>query len=450
MLRIKNQLLEDTENSEEELDYIILKGKALIAGHSLDEGKALLESVLPKISSKERKNNILAEICEAEYELGNYDTATELSDKLVSEEVTTPETKGKIYRIKGLIEFFNNNNPNETIKYFERSLEIFKGLNQLPRLASMENNLGNMYSIIRDKLKASEYWQNAVNINSSIGNIEQQGGVLFNYGVHQFESCNFEKAIEQYQTALTIFKAIGDNMNLGIIYCNSGEAFLMMSEYKNARESLNSAFKIYSDLRYAQGNTEVLFMLGKLNFYLNNIFGLNTIIEEYHKFLERARLEKSETYFEFLKLMRNILQENDSVSLIQQIQELKSKIKNYSDIFSLGELWIWEINFQISQNEFRIAFQLLNSTEFKEICSENVFFDSFRNFLLGKIAEKAKNIKIDSPITYYEKAFEGINSISISELTLKILFGLYLTFKMRGQVSKMNELKHIVNMQSLL
>ncbi|HKB85457.1 MAG TPA: serine/threonine-protein kinase, partial [Ignavibacteriaceae bacterium] len=92
-----DELLKEPRNSEEELTLKILKGKALIYLQSLEEGKDLLESILNKIENAERRNEILAEIAEAEYEMGKYEDAERLADRLIADQLTTGETRGKIY-----------------------------------------------------------------------------------------------------------------------------------------------------------------------------------------------------------------------------------------------------------------------------------------------------------------------------------------------------------------
>ncbi len=80
-----DELLKKPRNSEEEIILKILKGKALIYLQSLEEGRNLLESIIHKIKNAERKNEILAEIAEAEYEMANYDEADTLFHKIVSD-----------------------------------------------------------------------------------------------------------------------------------------------------------------------------------------------------------------------------------------------------------------------------------------------------------------------------------------------------------------------------
>jgi tetratricopeptide (TPR) repeat protein len=307
----------------------------------------------------------------------------------------------------------------------------------------MENNLANIYHMLKMKEKAEKHWNNAIRTNSSIGNIEQQGGILFNYGVYYFESCNFEKAIEQYQIALSIFKAIGDELNTGIILTNTGEAHLMMCEYKQAKDKLNSSIKLYEQIKNYQGKSEALFLFGKLMYKMNCFSAFKKTIYTYENLDATGNQEKTSVYLSYLKLMGKILSNKGSETLIRELIEIKEKMENYSDIFSLGEIWIEIIYYYLFQESFSNALEIINSEGFINICKENIFFDSYRDWLLGKVSESLKSKELEHPLIYYEKALEKNNSISITELTLKILFDLYRTYKIRGQISKMSEFKRI-------
>ncbi len=122
-LALINKLLEGPLSPEEEIILKILKGKALIASQNLEEGQRLLKSVLTRISSEERRNEILAEITEAEFEMANYEEAETLSDNLIADPAASADIKGKIYRIKGLIDLFKNNNPRGTVGFLKSGPE---------------------------------------------------------------------------------------------------------------------------------------------------------------------------------------------------------------------------------------------------------------------------------------------------------------------------------------
>ncbi len=175
-LTMINELLEESLSSQEEITLKILKGKALISSQNLEEGKKLLESILTRIESNETRNEILAEIAEAEFEMAKYDEAWQLADKLIADPATSVDIKAKIYRIKGLLELFKNNNPSKLYTFFENSLKMFHNeTSRSTKWRSMENNLGNIFNILRRTKKLKTIGNKPLEYECSIGNFLQNG-----------------------------------------------------------------------------------------------------------------------------------------------------------------------------------------------------------------------------------------------------------------------------------
>ncbi len=434
-----DELLKQPRNSGEEIGLKILKGKALIYIQSLEEGKNLLESILNKIENGERRNEILAEIVEAQYEMANYDEADILFHKIIADQTTSAEIKGKVYRIKGLIELYKNNTPSKTIECFENSLKFYLHENIMDKVAAMENNLGNIFNVINEKNKAEEHWNKAIEINNSIGNLLYNGIILLNFGIYYLESCNYEKAVDYYLEAQSIFITLGDKNNLGITYINLGEVFILLCEYEKALDILFRASDIFDTLGNKIEKGEVLLLLGKLYHIIGDFDKLKILVEKYPEF--QLTFEKSDFNFQYLKQLNNLAQK-----VVQNTQEelvsLREKSKTYSDNLLFCEIHIKIIEFLIDSLEFGSALKELNLEEFAELCEKNIYYDAYRNYLMGKVIQLEKK---DSPkpfIEYYNKAYSLISEISITELTWKILFELYRVYEDRGNLSQAEEFEN--------
>ena len=285
-LVLTEELLAEPRTTEEDIRLKILKGKTLISVQSIEEGKLLLESVLQNIKKPGRKNEILAEIAEAEYEMAKYEDAENLSDVLIENKSTLNGTKAKIFRIKALIELYKNNNPEGTILFLKKALDKFQESKQLAKVASMENNLGNIYNIVGERNLAEEFWNKALDTNNSIGNLLQNAIILLNFGIYYLESCNYEKAVEYYLEAQSFFTTLGDKNNLGITYINLGEAYFILCEYEKAIKILGAASDIFGELDNHIERGEAIYLLGKLFFEIGDNESLAKIIESYDDFLK--------------------------------------------------------------------------------------------------------------------------------------------------------------------
>ena len=438
-IKLTNELLGKPRSSEEEISLKILKGKALISIQSLEEGEILLESILNKIENDERRNEILAEIAEAEYEMAKYDESENLADKLISDPSTSAETKGKIYRIKGLIELYKNNNPEKTINCFENSLVLFERKNMLGKIAAMENNLGNIFNVINEKSKAEEHWNKAIEINNSIGNLLYNAIILLNSGIYYLENCSYEKAIEYYLEAQSFFKTLGDKNNLGITFLNLGEVYTILCEYEKAIEVLKSATEIFDGLDNNLEKGEVLFLLGKLFYEVGDSENLGKTLESCNEFKE-LHLDKLNFNYSYLKVLYKVLK-NGAAGVIEELQLLSERSKARSDNFMYCEIQVKIIEYLVAIKQYPDALKELISDDFINICSKSLYFSSYRDYLMGKVTEVVKRQDYQPYLTYYEEAFNQISTISITELTWKILFELYRVYNERGNISRAAEHK---------
>lgn len=438
-LALINELLKVHLEPEEELSLKILKGKALISSQNLEEGKKLLKSVLTRISSDERRNEILAEITEAEFEMANYDEAETLSDKLVEDEHSLIETRGKIYRIKGLIELFKKNNPQGTIGFLKQALKEFQKKRQLAKVASMQNNLGNIYNIVGEREEAESHWNKALEINSSIGNLLQNAIILLNLGVYNFEICNYEKAIEYYLEAESLFKTLGDKNNLGITFINLGEVYSVLCDYEKAIDILNKASEMFDllDNKIEQGEAE--FLLGRLYYTLGDKINLNRILKKYSGY--SFNLGKTEFNYDYLKLLSDLLN-NKASNIEDNLSAFRDRSNTFSDNFLFCEIQIRLIEQLIQSQNYERALDELSLDNFVNICKEHIYYNAYRRYLTGRIMELYGDEKVKPHLEHFEEAYNLINGISITELTWKILFSLFRTYSERGNITKMIEFKN--------
>ena len=73
-------------------------------------------------------------------------------------------------------------------------------------------NIGNIYNILGDKNNAEKYWNDAIELNQTIGNLEQEGLILLSYGVFYQENNDFERANECWIRSEKIFSTLGNQI----------------------------------------------------------------------------------------------------------------------------------------------------------------------------------------------------------------------------------------------
>src|SRR5690606_25720159 len=225
-LDIIEKLLKTKLSNEDEVELLVIKGNCLLSTGEPAEGITILKEILPSIKTEKRKQDILFDIASAEFDLNNYAQANEISKGIIRNVNASAETRGKAFNLIGLIQIYEKGNMDGAISNFEEALDVYQKAGLLLNVAGMEVNLGNIYNMKGDSAQAELHWNKAMQINLSIGNLEQEAKLLLNYGIYYYDKLDFETAIEQYTRANHILSSLGDKNGEGLVQVNLGEVNL--------------------------------------------------------------------------------------------------------------------------------------------------------------------------------------------------------------------------------
>ncbi|MBD2164907.1 tetratricopeptide repeat protein [Calothrix membranacea FACHB-236] len=88
---------------------------------------------------------------------------------------------------------------------------------------------------------------------------------FFEQGNKQLETSQFPDALQSFQQALNIYRAIGDNTRVAETLNKLGEVYTRLSQYQKAQESLQSALTIFRNQKHRLGEALALNHLGEVN-----------------------------------------------------------------------------------------------------------------------------------------------------------------------------------------
>lgn len=424
--------------SEDEKDQLqFIKGASLIGLRKLEEGKSILLQLHSSTKDKKLKQQTLAELAYAEFDLNNLDEAEAYCKMLFEDPDLDFEEKGKCYNLLGIIEIQIKNNPQEALKQFLLAEESFTKKNIVDKSARIKINIGNINNILNQKVTAEKYWQEALELNQKIGNLDQEGYILINYGIFFQDKNLFELAIENWNKAKAIFGVLGFTNEMTLAISNMGEVNLQTCDFQNAFDNLTRSEELFSQLKNRDGQLNALFVLGRFWFVIGEIVELENTLNQYEYFLmiDEMKTEKNDFYFRYLKFLLLV---NDGT--YSDIKIAVSSIMETSSRISENELYVDSILLTVERlltlDKYDDAFSLLNDTDFIKFSEQNIFFKAQREYLLGKIAYFKQSENLKSPIEYFENAYNLIEDESISELTWKILFTIAETYWERGNFHK--------------
>jgi tetratricopeptide (TPR) repeat protein len=426
--------------SEQKLNEIqnVLKNKylgiILIKTGEISEGINMLLTVIN--SSLVSKNELYLEIASAYIEKNNYSQADIICNEILKSEDASTEIIGRAQNLLGISNLYNKSDLNITLDYFQNAHKIYTQESNFSRIAGSEVNLGNIQNILGNYSKAEKHWNKALQLNQSIGNVEQEANVLLSTGVFNYEHSNYKKAVKAYQKGGNIFKGLGSKMNYGLISLNLGEVYLEICEYKKSFASFEIAKEIFMEFKNNDELIEVYFLLARLFIVVGN----EEIVKEYLIEIENIKKEKTERERVLISFTKAIADYT-----FKNLGEVDNLTKIMENLFSINEkliasdlLFIISIKLINSEN-YENAFSFLHHKKIIEISSFNKKYNAHRLYLLSKIPIKYQTDKSLTKNLLLLKALAITQSGSISDLSINILTDLIIFFKERGNIIKAEE-----------
>lgn len=431
----KLNILKLSEDEKNQLQFI--KGASLIGLRKLEEGKSILLELHSSAKDKKLKQQTLAELAYADFDLNNIDEAEAYCKILFEDPDLDFEEKGKCYNLLGIIEIQIRNNPEEALKQFLFAEESYAKSNFVDKSARIKVNIGNIYNIFNEKAKAEMYWQEAIKLNRKVGNLEQEAYVLLSYGVLYLHKFDFENAKQCWIQSEKIFSTMGNQNERSLSINNLGEIYLQTCDYQNAFDNLTKAAELFSKMKNRDEQLNTLFVLGRFWFVIGEFEELRNIINQYEYFLMTGETKGEQSDF-YLRYLKFLLKLNDNT--LSDVKNAVSSIIETSITISENDLHVESILLSAEQflklGEIDKALSFLSDTDFIKFTEHNIIFKAQRELLLGKIAYFTQSENLKSPIEYFETAYNLIEDESISELTWKILFIIAETYWERGNFHK--------------
>lgn len=426
-------------NSEEIIDLQITKGHSLIETDELEKGKDILESLLNNINETKKRENILLEIGNANLDLGNYKESVKICNQLLTNQSLSGKLRGKCYGILGLVKIFEDNNYDEALIEFNRAKEIYYDADLKVLAIQMENNIGNIYSIKGDYENAESNWNKALDLNKSIGNLNNEAKTSMSFGLYYFERLNYEKAIDYLKRANSIFISIGDKFDEALVYSNLGEIYLMVCEYDKSLENFSRSLELLQDRNNINEYFFSKYYLGQFYLTIGTINEINNIIIELESLIKSNNIsERNKNNFKYLKFLVKYDNKNLSES-INELNNIKEIFLSNEDSYHFFQAEEIIIHTYLNNSKFKEALAELESEELKNLCLKNKYYNARRDVLLGDLAKQNTDLKLNSAIEYYEKAYDFIEDFTITELTWKTLYKIANFYFARGNKLKAKE-----------
>ncbi len=427
----------DTTDENSQKDLMFIKGSSLISIRQIDEGIETLNELLklsPELSTRQK---VLVEIAYANFEKNNYKEAEEIAIDLLNSENTSDEEKGKCYNLLGMIKVYVEEDLHSAIDEFSKAVNMYQKA-QLPRrVAGVELNIGNIYSMLGDSKKTEEHWDNALRINKSVGNLEQEAIMLVNYGNYYKHKFSFDIAVKQMMRSEQIFSSLGNENYRAVVLMNLGEVYLIICEYQKSFDCLTNAIDVFNRLENYEEQANALFDMGRLSYQLNDNNTLTKIIREYETCIEGKDFPGLHSLnLSILGIFNDLL--SGGKSNWNEISGYLNEYLNTSEKRSFTEVMILFVNQtpKITDDEHSRVLDLLFSNNIQEDLENNFLLNAIREYFFGIIALKHKDKRLSPPLVHFERAYAIIENESITELTWRVLVAISESYIERGFINK--------------
>lgn len=431
-----NVLITDKEKL---LELAMSKASCLIGLGEYVKGKNLLNELIPRIQNTKTQIKLLVEIANAEFELDRFAEAAGLCNKIIQNENSSDADKGKCYNFLGLMDIYKDNNLSGALTRFEKAEKIYEEAGMRFRVAQMEMNMGNIYNIKGEHEQAQLYWKKSLELNQSIGNLDQEAKLLLNFGVFSFDKFEYEKSVEFYQRASSIFLSLGNKVGHGLVLINLGEIYLLTCEYQKALKVLIESKNIFDSVQDYNEFLEAFFLLGKLYLTIGDFNTFKRLLKDYETIIKRDEIiEKHKNNFELLKIA-DLAEDEYSVNTIEKLDALIKEYIKREEKFNCFNAIVLKIKILIHLNDFTKAKEELESESLNNLCAENPNFEAERIYLLGFLSSSSKNLNLKPPLDYYLKSYEIFKDLHISELTWRVMYLITFSYTERGNASRASE-----------
>ncbi|MCP4146616.1 MAG: tetratricopeptide repeat protein [bacterium] len=240
--------------------FLILSG-LLPAQESLEDKLAGLEKKLQS-SSKTERVDLLNEIAGA-YRFSAPKKCIQYGKQAaaLSIKLHYPEGEAQAYNHMGIADAILRNSKN-SLKIFQKALDIYENLDNKKGIAKILNNMGNVYRHINNSEKALEVLEKALKIEREYGSPHGLALALGNIGNIYSNLNDFHTALDYDLQSLKIKEELGDKNEIAVARHNIGNIYLNLNQPEKALEFFLPSLKVARDAGNKKAAADCLNCIG--------------------------------------------------------------------------------------------------------------------------------------------------------------------------------------------
>jgi tetratricopeptide (TPR) repeat protein len=218
-----------------------------VISESIDAKKAdleKLESMELTQGDKERKLELMSDLQDANYDLGNLDETLRLSDKAIELASTLQDDHhlSHAYRRAGIVHQ-QRGETSKAMEYLNKGIQISSQMEDWRSLAESHCSLGFTYEVTGDFDSAHAHYQESYEFAQKAEWGTGEALARMGYGRVLTKRDNYQEALNEMQKATEIFEDLGDLKHLAKAYCQYGTT-MVYQDMEKAFEYLERSIEM--------------------------------------------------------------------------------------------------------------------------------------------------------------------------------------------------------------
>ncbi len=141
----------------------------------------------------------------------------------------------------------------KAIRHYEEAIAIRKKIKDEKGLANTYNNIGVIYKYQGDYSKAIEYFGNSLKVQEKLKNNKGIAAALNNIGLIHYNNESYSKAVEYYKQSLSLRQEIGNKNEIAYSLNNIGNTYFAQKNYPKAIEYLDRSRELNIEINDSIG-----------------------------------------------------------------------------------------------------------------------------------------------------------------------------------------------------
>ncbi|OQX76883.1 MAG: hypothetical protein B6D64_09115 [Bacteroidetes bacterium 4484_276] len=356
----------------------------------------------------------------------------------------------EIYRIYGIIKYFNNE-LDSSLFYYQKSKKIAVGLNDELAIASVNVNIGGVFFETNEYNKALSSFLSALEIFNHKGIKENEAITYNNIGLIYNQLNKPDSALFYFNNSLQLKKEL--NNDLGQAYTLINMAIVEYKFMNDAQKAI-SYFNTALDILLINKDSISISILhnefGNFYFYRNDLIKAKKSYSESLKYSQKVDSYKNQKLSFNMLYKIAVIEKNDKKALnfYQKYIDCKDTIENNEIIKNLNEL---KLKYETEKKEQRITFlyneQKLNNEQIRlqqKIIVIFIFFIIVTLIFLLVIFIHSKKMKLANK----NLAIKNLEIVKSEKEFIEAKNELEIIIKNSGSDEKKQIKKHKLNIES--